>query len=143
MDLKMRVVLELNARTTSNSKGFTLVELLLATFLFTIALLGVASLAEVVIKGNFISKKITTSTLLCQQKIEYYVLRGYSNAPIGAVAEPYGTVPAADGSMSLYSGYKRDTVIVNGPATNTRKVTVTVTRKSDNISTSLSTILAQ
>jgi len=139
----MRVVHESNDATAGNCKGFTLIELLLATFLFTIALLGVAALAEVVIKGNYVSKKITTATLLCQQKMEYHVLRGYSNAPVGTVSEAYGTILAADGSTSLYSGYKRDTVIVNGPATNTRKVTVTVTRKSDNISTSISTILAQ
>lgn len=143
MDGKMNVVPQLNDTTARNSRGFTLIELLLATFLFAVALLGIASLATVVIKGNSVSQKITTSTLLCQQKMEYYLTRGYSNYTTGTFLENYGSLPAADGSTTLYSGYKRSTVVANGPATNTRKVTVTVTRKSDNISTSFSTLFAK
>jgi len=143
MDGKMSGVPQLNDHTAGNCDGFTLIELLLATFLFAIALLGIASLAVVVINGNYISKKITTATLLSQQKMEYYMTKGYSNYTTGTFQENYGQVLDADGGTSLYSGYQRSSVVVNGPATNSRKVTVTVTRKSDSLSTSFSTLFAK
>jgi len=54
----------------ANSSGFTLVEILIAMFIFVVGLLGVAGVATTVINGNAFSKKITTATTLAQNKME-------------------------------------------------------------------------
>ena len=125
------------------SRGFTLVELMIAMLLFSVALMGIASLATVVIKGNYLSKQITTASALSQQKLEDYLSKGYSGLTPGQLIEPYGTIPAADGSTALYSGYKRVSIIQSGPAANTIMLKVTVHRKFDNVSSSFSTIIAK
>lgn len=125
------------------TKGFTLIEIMIATLVFSVALMGIASLAVVVIRGNFISKQISTATALSQQKMEEYINKGYSNFSTGAVTENYGSITAADGSTALYSGYKRVSVIQNGPIANTRTLNVSVYRQSDNASASFSTIIAK
>lgn len=136
---------EIKAHKLTTAKGFTLVELMIAIVLFSVALLGIASLASVVINGNNISKQITTSTTLAQQKVEYYLNKGYGYGiyTTSTYPEPFGTIPAADGNTGLYSGYRRVTTIVNGPAVNTRKLTVDVYKKSGTKSSSLSTIIAK
>jgi len=126
----------------SESKGFTLIELMIATLLFSVAMLGIASLATVVIKGNYLSKQISTATALAQQKLEDNINKGYVSLPIGASeTENYGTITASDGTNTLYTGYKRVSVVEDGPVDNTKKLTVTVYRKSDNVAVSFYTII--
>ena len=134
-----------NPRTDKliDSRGFTLVELMIATLLLSVALLGIATLATVVIKGNLISKQITTSTALAQQKIEDYRTQGYASLTTSTHPEDYGTIPAADGTTGLYSSYKRVSSIQDGPGTNMRTLTVTVSRQGDNALVSLSTIITE
>lgn len=134
---------ECRIQKLTDSRGFTLVELLIATLLFSVALLGIATLATVVIKGNLISKQITTSTALAQQKMEDCINKGYNNLPTGTETENYGTIPAADDTTALYSGYERVSKIEEGPGDNMKKLTVTVSRKSGDASVILSTIIAK
>lgn len=134
---------ECRIQKMTDTRGFTLVELLIATLLFSVALLGIATLASVVIKGNLISKQITTSTTLSQQKMEDYLGQDYSALLTGTVTEDYGAIEGADGNTALYSGYKRVSNIQDGPGLNMRMLTVTVFRQSDNTSVSLSTIIAK
>jgi prepilin-type N-terminal cleavage/methylation domain-containing protein len=125
------------------SRGFTLIEILIATLLFSVALLGVASLATVVIKGNYLSKQITTATALAQQKLEENINKGYVNLAIGTETENYGAITSIDGTNTLFSGYKRVSVVEDGPVANTRKLTVTVYRKRDDVQISFYTIIAK
>jgi prepilin-type N-terminal cleavage/methylation domain-containing protein len=139
----------------NESRGFTLVEILIATFLFSVALLGIASLATVVIKGNYLSKEISTATTLAQQKMEDNINLGYvtlstctkpgyvlesSNPYTCTFTEPYGAILAVDGTTALYSGYMRVSKaeaiknLLGFTVADTLKLTVTVSRKSGNIS---------
>jgi prepilin-type N-terminal cleavage/methylation domain-containing protein len=125
------------------SRGFTLVEILIATLLFSVALLGIASLTTVVIKGNYLSKQISSATALAQQKMEENINKGYVNLSAGTETENYGAITAIDGTTTLFSGYKRVSVVEDGPVINTKKLTVTVYRKSDNVATGFYTIIAK
>ncbi len=53
-----------------NGKGFTLIEVLIAIFLLMVALVGLASVTVSVIKGNDLSKMVTTATTLAKEKME-------------------------------------------------------------------------
>jgi type IV pilus assembly protein PilV len=66
-----------------NSKGFTLVEILVTVCLLTIALLGLVSLTNMVIKANSFSKMITTATTLANDKMEQLKTSGYDSSSGG------------------------------------------------------------
>ena len=51
-------------------KGFTLIEVLIAIFLLMVALVGLASVNVSVIKGNDLSKMVTTATTRAKNKME-------------------------------------------------------------------------
>jgi len=53
-----------------NGKGFTLIEVMIAVFLLIVALVGLASVTVSVIKGNDLSKMVTTATTLAKEKME-------------------------------------------------------------------------
>jgi type IV pilus assembly protein PilV len=58
--------------------GFTLVEILVAVVIFTTALLGIAGLTIVIIRGNTFSSMLTTATFLAQDKLEALQDAAYS-----------------------------------------------------------------
>ena len=129
---------------SSGEQGFTLVELLVAVLILSVGLLSVAGLTVTVIKGDLRSKQITTSTALCQQKLEEYKIKPFSNFTTGTpTTEDFCQILDVDGSSATFSGYRRVVTIQNGPATNMRTVSVRVERKPDNARTSLVTILAK
>src|SRR5919108_2968420 len=112
---------------SKNTNGFTLIEILIATVIITVASLGVASLTIGVIRGNSFSKRLTTATTLAQDRLEEIKGIGYSNAPMGNTPGTYGDIPN-------FGGYKRDTSVayVNGdPASKMKKIDVTVYWDSD------------
>jgi len=53
-----------------NGKGFTLIEIMIAILLLVIALAGLASVTVSVIKGNDLSRMVTTATTLAKDKME-------------------------------------------------------------------------
>lgn len=53
-----------------DSRGFTLVEIVVAICILTIALLSLVSVSVMVIKGNSFSKTMTTATTLAKDKME-------------------------------------------------------------------------
>jgi type IV pilus assembly protein PilV len=118
-----------------DTNGFTLVEILIATVIITIASLGIATLTTGVIRGNSFSKRLTTATTLAQDRLEQAKRIGYTNAGTIAGTENYGNIVN-------YTGYKRVTS-VNTPMPNTRTVDVIVYWEADKYSVNLSTILAE
>lgn len=53
-----------------NNEGFTLIEIMIAVFILTVALLSLASVTVMVIKGNSFSKGMTTATTLAKAQLE-------------------------------------------------------------------------
>ena len=50
--------------------GFTLVEIMIAVFILTVALIGLISVTVMVINGNDFSRRMTTATTLAKDKME-------------------------------------------------------------------------
>jgi prepilin-type N-terminal cleavage/methylation domain-containing protein len=120
-----------------NNKGFTLLEILVAITVFSIGLLGMATLTTGIIKGNKFSKNMTTATTLAQDQMEKIIGVGYSGTPTSdtTTTEDYN-------SITNYSSYKRVTFTqVDNPAEGMKKITISVYWGSDAHSVVLRTIL--
>ena len=121
-----------------NDRGFTIIEVLIAIVILSIALLGMAGLTMGIMAGNDHSKLSTTAVTLAQDKMEEVRRLGYSGIP--------STDTTATENYSAISGYplfKRTTVtVVDSPSAGMKTVTVTVYWNSDARSAELKTILA-
>ena len=118
-----------------DEKGFTLIEILIATVIITVASLGIANLTIGIIRGNSYSQRLTTATTLAQDRLEQIKRIGYQNAGTVVGTENYGDI-------ANYSGYKRVTSMEDMPPT-MRIMTVKVYRIGSDKSIDLSTILAE
>mgnify|MGYP002633301230 CR=1 FL=1 len=122
---------------TTSSKGFTLIEVMIAIVILSVGLLGMASLTVGIIKGNKFSNEVTTATTLGQDKMEDIRRTGYSSV----AAETKAVLPSPDDQ------YKREvTVTNNSPATDMKTVNVKVywggaSKEDHNVE--MKTILAQ
>jgi type IV pilus assembly protein PilV len=117
--------------------GFTLIEILIATVIITIASSGIATLTVGVIQGNSFSKHLTTATVLAQDRIEQVKMISYQNVGTMVGTENYG-------SIANYSGYKRITSVSNDtPTSNMKTVTVVVYGNAEKHLVNLSTILSE
>lgn len=122
-----------SAQHIENNKGFTLIEVLVAMVILSVGLLGTAALITGIINGNKVSNRITTATVLAQDKMEEIKGLDYSSI----VSEPKSSLPPP------YDQYERQvTVIDPSPAANMKTVTVTVYWES-NKSVSLQTIFSR
>jgi type II secretion system protein I len=120
-----------------DTQGFTLIEIMIATVIIAVALLGVASLTVGIIRGNSFSKRLTVATILAQDRLEEVKRLGYLNSSSAEDTENYGNI-------SGYSGFKRVTAIVNDtPDPKMRTVNVSVYWDLDKHSVLLSTILSE
>ena len=118
----------------ANNSGFTLIEVLVAMVILSVGLLGTAALITGIINSNKLSNRITTATVLAQDKMEEIKRTGYAGAEAGA--ESYGG--------ANFPLYKRITdVALGNPAAGMKKITVTVYWDSDNSQVELQTILAE
>jgi len=118
----------------ANNSGFTLIEVLVAMVILSVGLLGTAALITGIINSNKLSNRITTATVLAQDKMEEIKGAGYAGAEAGE--EPYGGVN--------FPLYKRITdVALANPSAGMKKITVTVYWDSDSSQVELQTILAE
>ena len=118
-----------------NNKGFTLLEILIAITVFSIGLLGMATLTTGIIRGNLASNNMTTATTLAQEWMEDIIRIEY--ADVSDKAEKYDTIAG-------FPQYKRVMVVNdNKPETDMKIVTVTVYWDSDSHSVVLKTILTK
>jgi len=129
---------EVTSRLRS-SNGFTLMEVLVAMLILSVGLLGMAALITGIINSNKLSNRISTATVLAQDKMEDIKRIGYSGTPASdtTTTEDYNTI-------TNYALYKRATFTeVANPATGMKKITITVYWEADNHSVVLNTILAE
>ena len=108
--------------------GFTLAEILVATFILAIGLVGVATGFQYATSGVETGKGESTASFLTEQRIEQLkalALTDWTNAALndGATTEAYGTIANA-------GAYRRVTTITTnpgGPCTaNCKRIQVTV-----------------
>ncbi len=59
-----------NLWNTDDHRGFTLLEVLIAMFILTVAILALVSVTITVIKGNASNKMVTTATTLAKDQLE-------------------------------------------------------------------------
>ena len=124
---------------TRKNGGFTLLEVLVAMVILAVGLLGMASLSVGIIKGNELSKEVSSATTCARGKMEDVERLGYANTP-----ETSGTVTEAYNSITEYPDYKRETVTaVDTPATDMKTITITVYWDSDSHQVELKTFLAK
>ena len=114
-----------------NSSGFTLIEIMIAIFILVVALLGLISVTVMVIKGNSISKTMTTATTLAADKMEQLKRTGYDNS-IG-------------GTDTSNVGYSITWTVSNDgdPAAGMKTIVVTVDRPGIGNDVVLRTIVAK
>ncbi len=62
--------------------GFTLVEVIIAIFLLTVGILGMASMQVMALQGNSFAGNISESNALCQYKIEELMSLPYDHADL-------------------------------------------------------------
>lgn len=104
-----------------NSKGFTLVEVMVAIAILSIALLGLVSVTVMVIKSNSFSKEMTKATTLANDKMEDLKKSSYSGLVSGTDTK---TDPSTDTSRLIYT--KTWTVTQNSPIVGTKTIDITV-----------------
>ena len=119
-----------------DTDGFTLIEILIATVIITVASLGVANLTVGIMRGNSFSQRLTTATTLAQDRLEQIKRIGYQNAGTLAGTENYGDI-------ANYSGYKRVTTVADTPPLNMRIVIVKVYWNAAKEPVTLSIILTE
>ncbi len=66
------------------SRGFTLIEIVVAMAILTIALLGLTSVTAMVVKGNFFSRTITTATTIANDQMEQLKNTAFTNLTSGS-----------------------------------------------------------
>ena len=104
-------------RTYLTQRGFTLVETLVAVVIFTVALLGIAGLTVVIIRGNTFSNMVTTATVLAQDKLEELRQTDYSALGSGSETTIRNAI--------VYT--RRWDVTANTPTTSMTTIAVTIT----------------
>jgi len=109
------------------NRGFTLVEVIISTFLFVTALLGVVSTTVIIMKSDSRSMAMTTATTLAKDKMEQSKNAGYNGLTTGDFydyADKDSTVRATSAADTVYT--RKRTVTDSAPAANMKTVTVTV-----------------
>jgi len=107
-------------------RGFTLVEIMIAVFILTVALIGVISTTIMIIKGNDFSRIMTTATTLAKDKIEEIKKTSYTSFSTGTTTTDYRNIDSSAGTSGAY--FTRVlTVTADGiPSADLRTVTVEV-----------------
>lgn len=111
--------------TENFSKGFTLLEVLVAIVILSVGLLGMASLTGSIIGYNQFADNVTTATTLAQDKIEELKNTSYDDISVDPDTVTENDIDADGNPGGIYD--RETKVDNNSPATNTKTITVTVT----------------
>jgi prepilin-type N-terminal cleavage/methylation domain-containing protein len=108
----------------TDSKGFTLIEVLLAIAVFAIGILAVGSMQISATGNNLSARQRTEATLLAAQEIEELMLVAYNSARLDAGPHARSAFVAPSGLYMLYT-IEWD-VADNVPLLNTKSIDLTV-----------------
>jgi Tfp pilus assembly protein PilV len=125
-------------RALREEQGLTVAEVLVATAIITVGLLGVMTAFPSAMSGIETGKQQSTATFLAEQQIENLRTAAVNDPTlttatfnIGSTTEAYGTI--ANG----YTKYQRVTTVAAGPTATSKRVTVAVSyRPSVSLSSS-------
>jgi type IV pilus assembly protein PilV len=127
--------------TGNHSRGFTLLEVLVAIALLAVGLLGMATLVGSIINYNQLAQHVTTATTLAQDRIEELKNTGYDNIAEGSSTEAnIDALGDAGGVYNRSTEVDEDTVFQN---TKTVEVTVSWDWKGNTHNVVLNTIIAR
>lgn len=85
-----------------NRRGFTLLEIMIAMFILTFAMLALVSVTVTVIKGNASNKMVTTATTLAKDQLETL-----KNESLTSDTGFNGIASASWAAVSGFPGYER------------------------------------
>lgn len=90
-----------------SEKGFTLVEVIMATVILMIGVTAISSVISTIMRKNFYSQKHTQAVLLAQNKIEELINEGYesSNCEEGDYENPLNPVDSTGDSSGVFYQY--------------------------------------
>ena len=107
-----------------NERGFSLVEVLVATMLISVALLGIAAVSLTAYTSLDSGGKRTVAVTLAQQRVEWMRNQGFNSVALSA-----GTT--IENLAGIFDGYTRTSTIAdNTPVAGVKQVTVTVAAPS-------------
>jgi type IV pilus assembly protein PilV len=115
--------------------GFTLVESMLTLAIMSVGLLALAGLQITALRGNDLSRRMTTAVSIAEQRLEQLKNTPYTNIQ----AEATSAVTASN----LH--FTRQVTVTNGPLPNTKSVSVLVSwqDQSQTHTLPLATIIGQ
>jgi len=117
--------------------GFSVIELLIAAAVITVAILGIVSLFPTSYNDVDRSGKQTTALILAQQRIELLRNQTYTSQALAAG-------PTSETSLAGYPGYTRTTVITdNTPINGVKQIQVTVTTPAAGVRAQLTSAIAK
>jgi type IV pilus assembly protein PilV len=96
--------------------GFTLVESMLTLAIMSMGLLALAGLQITALRGNALSRRMTTAVSIAEQRLEQLKNTSYTNIQAEAVTQ----VTASN------LQFTRQVTVTNGPLPNTKSVSVLV-----------------
>ena len=131
---------KLNMCKLHNNKGFTLIEIMISIAIIAIGIFAVMSLIITVMKGNTLSKRVTTATTIAQGKMEDFKSMDYDSV----VDDPGTDTATAYDTVYYWEANVED----DTPATDTKTITVDVYWSSGGTNTThnnveLKTIIAK
>ena len=115
--------------------GFTLVESMLTLAIMAVALLALAGLQITALRGNDLSRRMTTAVSIAEQSLEQLKNTPYTNIQTEAASQ----ITASN----LH--FTRQVTVTNGPLPNTKRVSVLVSWRdqSQTHTLPLATIIGQ
>lgn len=127
---------------SSNQRGFTFLEVMIALTLLSIGTLAVSAMCVSSTQASAKSKRITAAAILAQDKLEEFKNQTFSAIPIGTnTADPNNPVDEQGNAGGCYN--RSWTVTTVAPFTFVKRVVCTVSWDSGNHSVSLYTMITR
>ncbi len=125
-------------KTKKNETGFTLIEVIIALFIFSVGIIGVLAMKSNAVMNNALSKQQTVASELCVSAVERFMMCDFWIDPANSsqnsgdalinVTSGYTTVDS-EGEDDFNIKYKTPYIVryrVEEPTANFRRVTVAV-----------------